>query len=192
MTNKKYVKEELEKLTTKELRDIAKDFNIAGRWDMTKPQLTDAILGASVETAETKEVAQNEEKVEVEEVAETTTTAEETVEKDEKQTESVEVENQKKEVNEEVRKKFVVDAMPGAIVAFKDGKRVRSAMVMRKNTKKELLKLENKVGQEFIVSYNDVIWVRTSKRWPKGVYNLLTGGTEAYEKEYGSASSQSK
>ena len=41
-------KENLQNKTCKELRELAKDMNISGRWDMTKDQLIDAILGAEV------------------------------------------------------------------------------------------------------------------------------------------------
>ena len=41
-------KENLQNKTCKELRELAKDMNISDRWDMTKDQLIDAILGAEV------------------------------------------------------------------------------------------------------------------------------------------------
>ena len=41
-------KENLQNKTCKELRELAKGMNISGRWDMTKGQLIDAILGAEV------------------------------------------------------------------------------------------------------------------------------------------------
>ena len=41
-------KEILQNKTCKELRELAKGMNISGRWDMTKDQLIDAILGAEV------------------------------------------------------------------------------------------------------------------------------------------------
>jgi uncharacterized protein Yka (UPF0111/DUF47 family) len=34
-------------MTVKQLRDVAKSLNIVGRWDMTKPQLLEAISNAS-------------------------------------------------------------------------------------------------------------------------------------------------
>ena len=72
--------------------------------------------------------------------------------------------------------RYVKDVNIGVLVAFKDGENVRAAKVVRKSTKRNVLKLEDKSGKEFIISYNDVIWVRTGNRWPKGVYELLTGG----------------
>ena len=50
-------REILEKKSKKELVGIATDLKITGRWDMTKPQLIEAILGAkSVEENDAKEL----------------------------------------------------------------------------------------------------------------------------------------
>ena len=72
--------------------------------------------------------------------------------------------------------KYVENAEIGTIVAFKlpDG-RVKSAKIERRSTSRRKLKLVTQYGAEFVVPYEDVIWVRTTKRWPKGVYNLLKG-----------------
>lgn len=72
--------------------------------------------------------------------------------------------------------KYVENAEIGTIVAFKlpDG-RVKSAKVERRSTSRRKLKLVTQYGAEFVVPYEDIIWVRTTKRWPKGVYNLLKG-----------------
>ena len=51
-------------------------------------------------------------------------------------------------------------------------------MVTNKSVNRQLVKAENKVGKEFIIPFKDILWVRTGKRWPRGVYNLLKGGTQ--------------
>lgn len=81
--------------------------------------------------------------------------------------------------------KYVENAEIGTIVAFKlpDG-RVKSAKIERRSTSRRKLKLVTQYGAEFVVPYEDVIWVRTTKRWPKGVYNLLKG--KVAENESGS------
>lgn len=57
-------RENLQKKTCKELRELAKELNISGRWDMTKDQLIDAILGAEVvENTNESESAKDECKV---------------------------------------------------------------------------------------------------------------------------------
>lgn len=81
--------------------------------------------------------------------------------------------------------KYVENAEIGTIVAFKlpDG-RVKSAKIERRSTSRHKLKLVTQYGAEFVVPYEDIIWVRTTKRWPKGVYNLLKG--KVAENESGS------
>lgn len=90
--------------------------------------------------------------------------------------------------------KFVIDMerkMPyiegaeiGTIVAFRmtNGK-VKSAKIVKRSTKNRKFMLETKYGAQYIVSYDDIVWVRTTKRWPLGVYKLLKGldenGTQA-------------
>ena len=68
------------------------------------------------------------------------------------------------------------------IVAFRlpTGK-VKAAKLMKRSTKKRLLKLETEYGAEFIVPFEDVIWVKTGRRWPRGIYNLLKGIKENEE-----------
>lgn len=79
---------------------------------------------------------------------------------------------------------YVENAEIGTIVAFKlpDG-RVKSAKIERRSTSRRKLKLVTQYGAEFVVPYEDIIWVRTTKRWPKGVYNLLKGKVAENENE---------
>lgn len=63
----------LNEMSVRELREIAKEKNIAGRWDMTKPQLIEAIEKIDKEQETTTEVvneSQEEEKVEAAETTE--------------------------------------------------------------------------------------------------------------------------
>ena len=173
-------KEILEAKTKKELRVIATELEITGRWDMTKPQLIDAILRAkstkvgnqeNVSDANLKS-AKDEDKI------------------DNHESENVEVENKVEnesanvKVNMEQKMSYIENIDIGTIVAFRlsNGK-VKSAKVTRKSTKNRKLKLETDYGAEYVVSYEDIIWVRTGKRWPKGVYKLLKGQVDANGKE---------
>lgn len=170
----------LQDKTVKELRNIAKDFDIVGRWDMTKEQLISAINNATIFSDKSNE------SIEVK------TAKNQQVEKNEIETAGNEVvdvkigEVKKSETN--VKKKENVDPFrispyvekiqEGMIVAFrvdKDPKKIKSAKVLRKNTAKRRLKIENKVGMIFVIDYDDVLWVKTGKRWPRNVYNLLKG-----------------
>ena len=173
-------KEILESKTKKELRVIATEFEITGRWDMTKAQLIEAILRAeSVESIKNKDVEVSPQSANDE--CKVDNPGCENVEVEEK------VENESAnvaKVNMEQKMSYIENIDIGTIVAFRlsNGK-VKSAKVTRKSTKNRKLKLETDYGAEYIVSYDDIIWVRTGKRWPRGVYKLLKGQVDANGKE---------
>lgn len=150
-------------MTCKELREVAKKYNISGRWDMTKDQLVEAIAEATKVVDETEKVQENEE-----------ATLQKT---DVCECDSVEAENKYGSKMDYIEKVEI-----GVIVAFRlpTGK-VKAAKLMNRSTKKRLLKLETEYGAEFIVPFEDVIWVKTGRRWPRGVYNLLKGIKENEE-----------
>lgn len=168
---------ELDKLTCSELRGIAKELEIHGRWDMTKDELVEAILRAekpksgkmncsgAVQAAE--QSANDEGKVDNQANNAVSVEAE-----DKGENESASAHN----VDMSQKMRYIENIEIGTIVAFKlsNGK-VKSAKVVKKSTKNRKLKLETDYGAEYIVSYDSVVWVRTGKRWPKGVYNLLKG-----------------
>lgn len=171
-------KEILKAKTIKELRAIATELGIVGRWDMTKLQLVEAILGAkNVKVDEQKDV-----------VNESSQSAKDERKIDNHELENVEVEckveNESASINMEQKMTYIENISIGTIVAFKlSNGRVKSAKVMKKSTKNRKLKLETDYGAEYIISYDDVIWVRTGKRWPRGVYKLLKGQVDLNGKE---------
>ena len=78
--------------------------------------------------------------------------------------------------------KYVENVKVGTLVAFKTGpNKAKSAMVQKRSIKNRKLKVVTKYGKEFIISFDDVIWVHTNKRWPRGVYNMLKGTVEKDE-----------
>lgn len=165
-------RENLQKKTCKELRELAKELNISGRWDMTKDQLIDAILGAEVvENTNESESAKDECKVDNQE------NVVEVEDKAEKESANVDVDMAQK-------MPYIENIEIGTLVAFRlsNGK-VKSAKVTRKSTKNRKLKLETDYGAEYIVSFDDIVWVRTGKRWPRGVYKLLKGLVDDNGKE---------
>lgn len=165
-------RENLQKKTCKELRELAKELNISGRWDMTKDQLIDAILGAEVvENTNESESAKDECKVD---------NQENVVEVEDK----VEKESANVDVDMAQKMQYIENIEIGTLVAFRlsNGK-VKSAKVTRKSTKNRKLKLETDYGAEYIVSFDDIVWVRTGKRWPRGVYKLLKGLVDDNGKE---------
>lgn len=167
---KNYTKAYLDGLTCKELRDIAKDLNISGRWEMTKAELVAAITGAKSEDANVGGITRVQ------------SAKEEMVIGNQDEEEKVNDESKKKSLasNNNVdtgkRLEYVERVGAGTLIAFRlpTGK-VISAKIKRKSTKRRVLQVETSYGVEHLVSFNDVIWVRTGKRWPRGVYNLLKG-----------------
>lgn len=172
---------ELNMCTCSVLRNIAKSYNISGRWDMTKPELVEAILRArnaensnvndACEAQCTEQSAKDECKVDnhVNVMGSVIKNVEAEIKVE---NESAGVHN----IDMEQKMHYIENIEIGTIVAFKlsNGK-VKSAKVVKKSTKNRKLKLETDYGAEYIVSYESIIWVRTGKRWPKGVYNLLKG-----------------
>ena len=156
-------KEILQNKTCKELRELASDMNISGRWDMTRDQLIDVILGVEVlKKNDESESTKDECKIDNHDAVE----AEDKVEK-----ESTNV-----AVDMEQKMPYIEGAVVGTIVAFRlpNGK-VKSAKIVKKSTKRRQFMLETDYGAQYITPYEDIVWVRTGKRWPRGVYKLLKG-----------------
>lgn len=161
-----FKKEQLENMKVAELKSICKEKGIPhyhGKSCFRKAEMVEAILRAEKSVEET-ESAKEENKIENQNNADVT-------EKVEKKAASVEVDMEQKMA-------YIESIKIGTLVAFRlsNGK-VKSAKVMKKSTKNRKLKLETNYGAEYIASYDDIIWVRTGKRWPRGVYNLLKGIT---------------
>ena len=142
----------LQSKNCKELREIAKGLKIQGRWDMTKEELITNIMAASENGKSDVDGINGQSTI------------------DECKTED------QIHINMEQKMRYIENVELGTIVAFRLANgRVKSAKVVKKSTKSRKLKLETNYNAEYIVSYDDIIWVRTGKRWPKGVYELLKG-----------------
>ena len=83
------------------------------------------------------------------------------------------------EINMEQKMQYIENAPIGTLVAFRlpNGK-VKSAKIINRSNKQQKLKLETSYGKQFIIPYTDVVWVRSTDKWPRGVYNQLKGITE--------------
>jgi len=74
---------------------------------------------------------------------------------------------------------YVEDAEVGMLVAFRtERQRVKSAKIVRKSTAERKLLLETRYGARFVVDYSDVIWVNTTGRWPRWVFELMKGSSK--------------
>ena len=150
-----YTKEELETKTVDELRKIGPKVGVKGCRKLKKVELIDAIIDGQPIDVENKEVESVSEKSEV-------------------KTEEVIVAPVVPTVSN--REAYVDSAKVDMIVAFKlpNGK-VKSAKIIKRSTPKRRFMVETKYGAQFVISFDDVIWVKTGTRWPKHVYNLMKG-----------------
>ena len=169
----KYSREQLAEMKVAELKSICKEnvikhYNGTNRY--TKQQMIDVIVAFSEEQQE----EQKEEQKEEQQVEKSEKKLEDNPKAKESKCNEEEVKNT--EDAESKRKAYVENIAIGTIVAFRtqDGK-VKSAKVINKSSKYRRLKLETKYGAIYVIKYEDVIWVKTGKRFPRGVYNLLKG-----------------
>lgn len=149
-------KENLEKMTSKELVELCKQNNIAysgNNGKLNKSQLVEKLLGV-----ENLIVAVKETNPVVEEIQE----------------------NIEQPWENKDKEKYIEEAEVGTLIAFYDKKKKpRTAALVNRSSTRRVIKVVTEFGWEFIVPYEDVLWVRKGTRWPKGVYNLLKGYNNA-------------
>ena len=161
-----------------EIMSIAKKLNIPrykGKSEKTKDELIESILEVQNGKYTQEATSVSDEKTEQ---------VEQPVKAEKKQskvvTEVQKLKEKKPELTEEQKAEkklsYIDGAKIGTLVAFKtDNGKVKSAMIVKRSTKNRKFKLETKYGASFVVPFDDILWVKTSKRWPKGVYQLLKG-----------------
>jgi transcription termination factor Rho len=163
---KTIVFEHLEELTVKELREIAKNLKVKNYWNMRKADLVEQIKVKQSEKE--KEETNSKDKVDVKEIKV-----------------PVKVEEAKRPV---VQEPIKVEESPslkrleiGAIIAFKikvrDDIKLRSAKVIRTSHRNRSILIEDKMMKRYVISFDDVAWVKTGKRWPGQIFKALKGGT---------------
>lgn len=150
-------KEQLEIMKVEELRNLCKENGIGiykGKNRLTKSELVQKLIGLGENDSKKVEHKKPED-----------------LEKEPVPPEKV---AKLEEERKERKRKYVENATIGTIVAFTlpGGKTISSAIV-KKSTKGRKFLVETKYGSEHKISFDDVIWVKTSKRWPKGVYKLF-------------------
>lgn len=141
---------DLATMTVKQLRDVAKEHAITGRWDMNKEELIKAIT--DVTTLSHKEVP-NEDDCIIKEEGSTNPEGSQKVTKS--------------------TLEYLSNAVPGTLVAFKRNNKdiaMSGKFVSCENGK---VVIESKKGTLFKVSPENIIWVKTGTRWPKWVFALF-------------------
>lgn len=79
----------------------------------------------------------------------------------------------------------VITAPIGTLIAFYEPgtTKLNTAKITNRNKSKKLIKCETQYGKEFVISFENVVWVKTGSRWPKGIYNLLKGNRANEERK---------
>lgn len=75
--------------------------------------------------------------------------------------------------------RYLNTAEIGTLVAFAYNGGAKSAKIINRSVKDKKLEVETEYGVRMTIDYDDVLWIKTGTRWPKGIYNLLKG----YDKE---------
>ena len=160
---------ELEAMKAEELRQMCKDMGISfykGKSRLTKAEMIDKLL-CEVENNGEEVVEANDESIE------------QTKSEPVKSQEEIEAEDAAKLA---MRAKYIEEAKVGTIIAFRlESGKVISAMIVKKSTKNRKFKVETKYGAEHIVLFDEILWVRTNKRWPKFIYNLFKENVKSQE-----------
>lgn len=147
---------DLNKKTCKELRDIAKQYGITGRWDMKKQELIEAIESMSDLTDdkiifEDDCIIKSEDTIQSEGSQKVSRTTLEYLNNAEAGTLVAFKRNSSKDV-----------AMSGKLISFENGK----------------VTVESKKGTKFKLNPDNIIWVKTGDRWPRWVFNLFNKDKE--------------
>lgn len=150
-----YTKECLESYTVADLRKIAKNFHIVGRWEMNKSQLIIEILLIQEEREAEKKQSEDEE-------------TEETFEN----------EKVMQDDSNNDHSKYLANIEVGRLVAFNDHNMgiVRTARVVNISQKRQQLKVIDIYGSVEVISFEQVAWVKTGKRWPRRLFHLIRCG----------------
>lgn len=152
-------REELEKLTIPSLLRLATVMNVRGRWKMKKEQLVDILAGRPKLERKAVTVKKAVKQNTLEEVL---ATEEEWAEK------------APKEAVTKNKHDYIESAKIGTIIAFKvTDKKALSGKIEEIGKSQFLVKTKN--GVLFTVKKENVLWVKTTSRWPKGVYLALKG-----------------
>lgn len=148
-----YNKEQLMEMKVDELRKLASSIGIKNAKRYKKVDLVDMIISAQ-NPPETVAEEVKEEKEEVAGVSDNT-------------------DNDGIDSN---KLRYINEAPIGTLVAFKlPNGQTKSAKIINRSTGRKKLKLETVYGKQFVVSYSDIVWVKSTNKWPRGVYNQLKG-----------------
>ena len=162
--------------TVKELRDIAKEKQIIGRWDMDKSHLIAAIQESDRLGMEYDHYLEDPDPIIYEE-----NELEEDVFGDLQVVEDIPA--------KDTKARYRNNAEIGTLIAFYVGPRLMTAMI--KTIKHNDLIVETKRGSKFTVNKENVIWFKTGERWPKFIYQELKGKRNDNQENHSQAKNRS-
>lgn len=155
-----YNKEQLMAMKVDELRKVASSIGIKNVKRYKKVDLVDMIISVQNPPEEVAEEVVEEVKEEKEEVASV----------------SGNTNNADDDGIDSNKLRYINEAPIGTLVAFKlPNGQTKSAKIINRSTGRKKLKLETVYGKQFVVSYSDIVWVKSTNKWPRGVYNQLKG-----------------
>lgn len=154
--------------TVKELRKKAAEYNVVGRWEMNKQQLVEVICDLLEEEEKRKPVA----KCKIVDDA-----------KGENGSDADSFQNAPRKTKDEYIRKISIGTIVAFRVIVRGIEKVKSAAVIEINEDKKFYRVMNKAGFEFVIDESELVWVKTGKRWPRGVYNLLKANEFEFAKE---------
>lgn len=163
-------REELGMLNVENLRKYASSIKVKKIRTYKKPELIEEVLRVQHEIEE--EFGTEEELVALKTESEKESELD-TIDKSNDEVEANVVVAEENTNTEDKHLSYIENAPVGTIVAFKVGSKVKSAKIVNRSSGRRKLKLETAYGKVFVVDYDDILWVRTSKRWPKGIYQLF-------------------
>lgn len=142
--------------TVRELREIAKELEITGRWNMTKSQLIEAIeMAQSVQELSDEDIEFEGDCI----IKEDNSNQPEGTQKVTKVTDD-----------------YLRNIQPGTLVAFKRNSKelaMSGKFVSLDKHNNNVVCIMSKKGTMFKIQKSNILWVKTGNRWPRWVYNLF-------------------
>lgn len=171
-------REDLMKMKVDELRKYASSVGVKNSHGFKKADLVEAIL-----TAEKSAQSSNEKDAEVEQKIDSQEDNAEEAGAGKNENDAADVVN----VNIDMERKmpYIEAAAIGTIVAFKVPNTgvLKSAKIVNRSTKNRKLKLETAYKKQYVIKYEDVVWVRAGSRWPTGILKALKEGARYVEED---------
>lgn len=160
-------KEDLERRNCEELAMFCREKGIPyyhGKNRFRKAEMIEAILKEQKRIAHENRPRVADEVVELDEIVKT-------------KIEDISVADKEKEATDKTsqnRERYLENVKIGTLIAFREcNGKLNTAAVQNVSFKRRQLRLVTQYGKEFIVSFDDVVWVRTKKRWPMFVLKEL-------------------